>query len=64
MPNIHSNPLKIPVVEIQEGLPVSSLMMPINLIQYRRPVGMFKNRHFASMTLKVFSKDKISVGIL
>ena len=49
---------------IKNSCSTNSLMMPINLVQYRRPLAMFKNLHFASMTLKVFSKDKISVGIL
>ena len=38
--------------------PIFSLMMPVNLIQYRRTVGMFNNRRFASSSLNYsyFSK--------
>ena len=47
MSAIHSNPLKN-----------FSLMMPVNLIQYRETVGMFNNRRFASSSLSYsyFSK--------
>ena len=38
--------------------PISSLMMPVNLIQYRGTVGMFNNRRFSSSNLNYsyFSK--------
>ena len=38
--------------------PISSLMMPVNLIQYRETVRMFNNRRFASSSLNnsYFSK--------
>ena len=38
--------------------PISSLMMPVNLIQYRGTVGMFNNRRFSSSSLNYsyFSK--------
>ena len=40
------------------AFPISSLMMPVNLIQYRVTVGMFNNRRFASSSLyySYFSK--------
>ena len=36
---IHSNPLKMPVIEIQEGLPYFFINNATNLIQYRGTVG-------------------------
>ena len=38
--------------------PISLLMMPVNLIQYRETVGMFNNRRFSSSSLNYsyFSK--------
>ena len=38
--------------------PISSLIMPVNLIQYRGTVGMFNNRRFSSSSLNYsyFSK--------
>ena len=46
MSGIHSNPLKMSVIEIQEGFPISSLMILPNLIQCRGTVGMFNTRCF------------------
>ena len=48
---IHSNPLKMPVIEIQEGLPYFFINNATNLIQYRGTVGMFNTRCFASNCL-------------
>ena len=58
MSAIHSNSLEMPIMNIHEGLPISSLMMLVNLIQYTGTVGMFNNRHFASSSLNYsyFSK--------
>ena len=54
----HSNSLKMPLIEIEMVFPFSSLMMSVNLIQYRGTVGMFNNRCFASNNLNYscFSK--------
>ena len=40
------------------AFPISSLMMLVNLIQYRGTVGMFNNRHFScsSLDYSYFSK--------
>ena len=42
--------------------PISSLMMPVNLIQYRGTVGMFNNRRFSSSSLNYsyFSKKYLN----
>ena len=57
MSAIHSNPLKMPIIDIHEGLPYSSLMMLVNFSQYRGIVGMF-NHCFtrSSLNYSYFSK--------
>ena len=58
MSAIHSNPLKMPIIVVHEGLTYFLLMTPISLIRCRRTMGMFNNRCFASSSLNYsyFSK--------
>ena len=58
MSAIHFNPLKMLSQKFMRVFPISLLMMPVNLIQYRGKVGMFNNRRFANSSLNYsyFSK--------
>ena len=51
MSAMHLNPLKMALTEIHNVFPISLLMMPVKLIQYRGKVGMFSNRRFANSSL-------------
>ena len=47
----HSNPLKMSIVKFMRVFAIYSLMMPVNLIQYRGTPEMVNNRRFASSSL-------------
>ena len=51
LPALHSKVLKSIFIEIQEDLPISSLMMLINWIKYRGTVEVFSNGLIASNNL-------------
>ena len=51
MSAIHLNPLKCLSQKFMRVFLISSLMMPVTLIQYRGTAGIFNNRRFSSSSL-------------
>ena len=67
---IHSNLLKMSSQKFMRVFLISSLMMPVNLIQCKRTVGMFNNCRIASTSLnysyfskKYYSYDSFTLAI-
>ena len=47
MPAVHSNSLKVLVIDFKWFFRISSLITLVKLIQYRRDVGMFNDHNIA-----------------